>query len=105
MGGKPAKPKTSNATTNQNTNGNNNDSSEKKIVDVKQAEDAIIKKLKKGNRQANNMPEDELREWARSLCAVKDLQEWYLNPEFAQTEKAVSLFYIFSIMCSNSFFW
>jgi hypothetical protein len=89
MGGKPAKAKTSNVTSKQNTNGGSNASSEKKIVDVKQAEDAIIKKLKKGNKQANNMPEDELREWARSLCAVKDLQEWYLNPEFAQTEKAL----------------
>ena len=48
-------------------------------------DDMVIKKLKKGNRQAQNMPEEELREWARSLCNETDLKEWYLNPEFATT--------------------
>jgi hypothetical protein len=50
-------------------------------------EEAVITKLKKGNKQAQSMPEDELREWARSLCIKEDLIEWYLNPEFATTIK------------------
>jgi hypothetical protein len=63
-----------------------------KVMDERDAEDVIIGKLKKGNRQAVNMPEDELREWARSLCIGSELTEWYLNPEFAQTKTAVFYF-------------
>ena len=48
-------------------------------------EDSVLNKLKKSNKQAQNMPEDELREWARSLCIHNELKEWYLNPEFATT--------------------
>ncbi|KAL9649370.1 hypothetical protein ABK040_016197 [Willaertia magna] len=48
-------------------------------------EEILISKLKKGNKQANAMQEDELREWARSLCIPDEVKEWYLNPEFAQT--------------------
>lgn len=58
-------------------------------LDEKKSEQCIIDKLKKGNRQALNMPEDELREWARSLCVPGELREWYLNPEFAGTKEAV----------------
>ncbi|KAL0476247.1 hypothetical protein AKO1_004217 [Acrasis kona] len=53
-------------------------------------EEAIINKLKKTNRQAQNMPADELREWARSLCIKEELIEWYLNPEFANTLEALN---------------
>lgn len=53
------------------------------------AEDIVIQKLRKGNKQANSMPEDELREWSRSLCVKSELIEWYLNPEFATTVKIV----------------
>lgn len=56
----------------------------KKPVDLSD-EDCVIRKLKKGNRQAQNMPEEELKEWARSLCMGNELKEWYLNPEFATT--------------------
>lgn len=49
-------------------------------------EDVIIAKLKKGNKQAVKMPQDELREWAKSLCVPDELKEWYLNPEFAATK-------------------
>jgi hypothetical protein len=48
-------------------------------------EDQLIAKLKKTNRQAQNMPPDDLREWARSLCVKDELIDWYLNPEFAST--------------------
>eukprot|EP00761_Pharyngomonas_kirbyi_P006788 gb/GECH01006796.1/.p1 GENE.gb/GECH01006796.1/~~gb/GECH01006796.1/.p1 ORF type:complete len:423 (+),score=90.25 gb/GECH01006796.1/:1-1269(+) len=48
-------------------------------------EDVIIQKLKKGNRQAGNLPENELRDWARSLCVKQDLVDVYLNPDFAHT--------------------
>lgn len=51
--------------------------------------DTIINKLKKGNKQAGNMADEELREWASSLCKEQDLIEWYLNPEFASTIKIV----------------
>jgi hypothetical protein len=51
-------------------------------------EDTIVMKLKKGNRQAGSMPNDELLEWARSLCIKEELIEWYLNPEFASTAEA-----------------
>ena len=66
---KPTKPK---ARSSQNNNG---------MTD----EECVINKLKKGNKQAQNMPEEELKEWARSLCDHKELKEWYLNPEFATT--------------------
>jgi hypothetical protein len=49
----------------------------------------LIRKLKNGNKQAQNMPEDELTDWARSLSVKSDLIEWYLNPEFASTLEAV----------------
>ena len=65
----------------------------KETLDERASEDVIIGKLKKGNRQAVNMPEDELREWARSLCVGSELTEWYLNPEFAQTKTAVNIFF------------
>lgn len=51
-------------------------------------EETIVSKLKKGNRQAGSMPNDELLEWARSLCIKEELVEWYLNPEFASTVEA-----------------
>jgi len=50
-------------------------------------EDLIIAKLKKGNKQAVKMPQEELREWAKSLCVESELKEWYLNPEFAATKQ------------------
>lgn len=58
-------------------------------LDEKKSEQCIIEKLKKGNRQALNMPEDELKEWARSLCVPSELREWYLNPEFAGTKEVM----------------
>eukprot|EP01080_Neovahlkampfia_damariscottae_P006600 gene6600-10763_t len=80
MGNKNSKPK------NQK---NNKTEKKKEALDERASEDVIIGKLKKGNRQAVNMPEDELREWARSLCVASELTEWYLNPEFAQTKTAM----------------
>lgn len=56
-------------------------------------EDIIIAKLKKGNRQALSMPEEELREWAQSLCIESELKEWYLNPDFAAVQNAVSTYF------------
>jgi hypothetical protein len=89
---------------NKNSKGNKNkkptekpDTKDKnKVMDDRDAEDVIIGKLKKGNRQAVNMPEDELREWARSLCIGSELTEWYLNPEFAQTKTAVFYYFNFT---------
>jgi hypothetical protein len=54
--------------------------------------DIIIKKLKNGNKDATNMPQEELEEWAQSLCIESDLKEWYLNSDFASTVKTVSFF-------------
>ena len=63
-------------------------------LDNQRPEDTIVAKLKKGNRQAGSMPNDELLEWARSLCIKEELIEWYLNPEFASTIEAVSTTFI-----------
>jgi hypothetical protein len=54
-------------------------------------EEVIISKLKKSNKQALNMPIEELYEWAESLCIESELKEWYLNKDFAATEKAVTI--------------
>jgi hypothetical protein len=58
----------------------------KKQIKKPKNEDIIIKKLQKGNKQATNMPIDELNEWAQSLCIESELKEWYLNPDFAVTK-------------------
>jgi Ca2+-binding EF-hand superfamily protein len=52
-------------------------------------EEVVINKLKKSNKKSENMPYDELYEWAESLAIESELVEWYLNPDFAATEKAV----------------
>lgn len=56
-----------------------------KLLDTTEMENTVMGKLKKGNRQAAQLPESELREWARSLCIEPDLKECYLNPVFAKT--------------------
>ena len=56
-----------------------------KMVDTTEMENTVMAKLRKGNRQAAQLPEHELREWARSLCIEADLKECYLNPAFAKT--------------------
>jgi hypothetical protein len=49
----------------------------------------LVNKLKKGNKQAMTMPEDELLDWAKSLSVKTELIEWYLNPDFASTLETV----------------
>lgn len=37
------------------------------------------------------MPDDELKEWALSLCKEEEVIEWYLNADFATTITLVRL--------------
>lgn len=49
----------------------------------------IAQKLRKTNKQAHDMPENEMLEWARSLCVKTDLKTWYLNKDFVNTQSLV----------------
>jgi hypothetical protein len=60
---------------------------------------AVVEKLKKTNKEAGKMNEEErkkknftkkVNEWAQSLANPIFLKEWYLNPEFAHTKETVN---------------
>jgi hypothetical protein len=86
FGGKKKKP----AKTTEPTPDTGNTEDNQAAIDERNI-NTLLEKLKKGNKQAQTMPEDELRDWARSLSVKADLIEWYLNPEFASTLEAVRL--------------
>lgn len=51
----------------------------------KTKEQIIIEKLLRANKQAAALSDEELIEWARTLCEPEGMRECYLNPDFAHT--------------------
>eukprot|EP00761_Pharyngomonas_kirbyi_P006787 gb/GECH01006795.1/.p1 GENE.gb/GECH01006795.1/~~gb/GECH01006795.1/.p1 ORF type:complete len:424 (+),score=111.40 gb/GECH01006795.1/:1-1272(+) len=70
---------------NDNTEPKSQKHKEQTLPEVDDPEAVLVEKLRKGNRQAANLPDDELREWARSLYDKETLKDCYLNADFART--------------------